>query len=338
MSERIRTFLAVAVLTLTIWVWADLELPIPGEDDVPVTVVLPAQSNYRVREISPQRVHVTYKGPRGKIDDLKNHEDLRVCRITLTDAQLRSGVLTFRAAEGFRPWSNDYRLDINSVEPDEIRVDLARQVTVKVPVRVQVTGATVRDPIKTEPAEVEATVAESDLAALPEARRYAVATLSLTGATENQQVERDVPIEKRLGGADGIEATFAPSVVHVTAYLESPVIKTSLGKFMITVAGPPEKLNRYQVVFAEDAERWVDLTVEGPRPDVERLVQQPQSLRVELVLTPDTEPVPGAWIPGHPVVIGLPPTVKIVGDLPAVNFNLKELPAPEPATPPTKTP
>jgi hypothetical protein len=99
---------------------------------------------------------------------------------------------------------------------------------------------------------------------------------------------------------------------------------------MSTVAGPPEKLNRDRVVVAEDADRWVDLTVQGPRPEIEKLVQQPQSVRVELVLTADTEPVAGAWIPGHPVVVGLPSAVKVVGDLPAVNFNLVEMPAPEP--------
>ena len=329
MSERIRTLLAVVALTLAIWVWADLEQTVPGEEDVPVAVVLPAQSDYRVRDVTPRRVRVKFTGPRGKIADLRRDEDQMACRIVLADAQLKSGILTFRAAEGFRHWE-DHRVTVESVEPDEVRVDLARQVTVKVPVRVQVTGATLREPAKADPAEVEATVAESDLAALPEARRYALATLSLTTLPENPQIERDAPLEKRRGGADGVEATFAPASVRVTAYLESPVIKTSLGKFMIIVAGPPEKLNRYRVVFAEDADRWVDLTVQGPRPEIEKLVQQPQSIRVELVLTADTEPVAGAWIPGHPVVVGLPPAVKVVGDLPAVNFNLVEMPAPEP--------
>lgn len=329
MSERMRTILAVAALTIAIWVWADLEQTVKDEADVPVVVSTPTHSDYRVRDVSPKRVRVTFRGPSGQIAELRNNDEKMACQILLADAQLKSGTLTVRAAEGFRHWDG-FRVSVSEVEPAEIRAELARQVTIKVPVRVQVTDATLREPAKAEPAEVDATVAEADLAALPEARRYALVSLSLTKIPENQQVERDVVLEKRLGGADGIEATFLPASVRVTAYLESPVIKTSLGKFTLTVAGPPEKLNRYQVVFAEDAERWVDLTVQGPRPEVEKLVQQPQSVRVELVLTADTEPVVVAWIPGHPVVLGLPPSVKLVGELPAVNFNLVEKKAAEP--------
>ena len=327
MSERLRSILAVAVLTLTIWVWADLEQTIPGgEHDLPVVVTTPANSGYIVRGVAPPRVRVLLRGPSGQLAELKKSQEDMACRFALTDAQLRSGSIALRAADGFEHLKRR-RVDAIDPMPVEIRVDLARQVAVKVPVRVQVTGATLGEPASSQPAEVMATVAETDLAALPEAKRYAVASLAVTTVPENQLVDRDLALDKRLGGADGIEATFDPPTVKVLAHLESPVVKTSLGRFPITVGGPPDILNRYQIVFPEDAERFVELNVQGPRPEVEKLTAQ--SVRVELVVTADTKPVAGAWIPGHPVAIGLPPSVKVVGDLPTINFNLVEKKAEE---------
>jgi hypothetical protein len=322
MSERLRSILAVAVLTLTIWVWADIEQTVPGgEHDMPVLVTVPANSGYVVRDVVPRRIRASLRGPSGQLAELKKSQEDMACKFFLTDAQLHSGTLPLRAADGFQHLQR-YRVDAIDVLPSEIRVDLARQVAVKVPVRVQVTGATLGEPATSQPADVMATVAETDLAALPEAQRYAVASLAITTVPESQLVDRDVALDKRLGGPDGIEATFDPPAVKVLAHLESPVIKTSLGRFPITVGGPPDILNRYQIVFPEDADRFVELNVQGPRPEVEKLTAQ--GVRVELVVTADTKPVAGAWIPGHPVAIGLPPTVKVVGDLPTVNFNLVE--------------
>ncbi|MFO8014858.1 MAG: hypothetical protein R6X20_16335 [Phycisphaerae bacterium] len=104
----------------------------------------------------------------------------------------------------------------------------------------------------------------------------------------------------------------------------------NLGRFPILIAAPPEVLNRYRVVFQQDAERWVELEVEGPGPAVERLT--PQDIRVQLVLTEDDKPNPGSWLPGQPVVVGLPPSVKLARPLRPVNFNLEKVA--EKATPP----
>jgi len=64
------------------------------------------------------------------------------------------------------------------------------------------------------------------------------------------------------------------------------------------------------------------LEVEGPTPAVERL--KAQDIRVQLVLTADDKPNPGSWLPREPVVVGLPPGVKLVKPLPTVNFNLEK--------------
>jgi hypothetical protein len=166
-------------------------------------------------------------------------------------------------------------------------------------------------------------VAESALAALPEAKRYASARLAVTAALKDTQIEQNVALEPRLGGADGIEAALEPPTVRVTAQLESTLSTKALTQIAILIAGPPEMLNTYDVVFQEDADRLIDLKVQGPRQLVEPLTGQ--DVRVELVLAPDDRPTgEGTWIPRVPKVFGLPVGVEVVGPLPTINFNLKK--------------
>jgi len=157
---------------------------------------------------------------------------------------------------------------------------------------------------------------------LPEAKRYAVARLVVSAVPQEQPVEQEVALESRLGGTEGIEATFNPPAVQVTARLESTVSSKTLTQIPILITGPPEMLNAYQVVFQEDAVRLMDLKIQGPRQSVEPLTAK--DVRVELVLTPDDRPTEeGAWIPRVPKILGLPANVEMVGPVPTINFNLK---------------
>jgi hypothetical protein len=149
-----------------------------------------------------------------------------------------------------------------------------------------------------------------------------VAPVNVETIPEDLQVQREVTLDRHLGGPDGIEAILEPPIVSVSARLQAAVTKRNLGRFPILIAAPPEVLNRYRVVFQQDTERWVELEVEGPGPAVERL--RSQDIRVQLVLTEADKPIPGSWIPGQPVVVGLPPSVKLVRPLRPVNFNLEK--------------
>ena len=157
---------------------------------------------------------------------------------------------------------------------------------------------------------------------LAEARRYALAPLAVNSIPANPQIEREVPLDRKLGGPDGIEATFDPPIVKVTARLESALVAKSLGRFPILLSAPPDMLSRWRIVFQPGVENYVELQVQGPGPDLERLL--PQDVRVELVLTADDKPDPASWLPGRLVVVGLPPGVKLTKPLPTVNFNLEK--------------
>ncbi|HET6442330.1 MAG TPA: hypothetical protein VFH53_08135 [Phycisphaerae bacterium] len=327
MNERIRTLFAVVVLTAVIWVWADLELTQEAALEVPVAVSAPP--DYLVRRITPDRVFVKFKGPKGEIDELRATPDALACRITLAGADLKTGRVVARAVDGFDHWK-PYRLSLMGITDEngqvtrgEVVVDLDRLVRLRVPVKPIITGYTVTGQPTVDPPEVTAVVAESALAALPEAKRYASARLAVTAAPKDLQIERDVALEPRLGGADGIEATLKPPTVHVTAQLESTLSTKTLTQIAILIAGPPEMLNTYDVVFQEDADRLIDLQVQGPRQLVEPLTGQ--DVRVELLLAPDDRPTgEGTWIPRVPKVFGLPVGVEVVGPLPTINFNLKK--------------
>jgi len=325
MRESIRTFMAVAVLTAAIWVWADLEQTGQGEEAVPVKVIVPA--DYVVRSLAPEQVTVMFKGPKGEIQTLKSAPEEMVCRLDLTDADLKSGRMTLHARDGFRQWSarrivvTDVKSEHDGTVDSDVVVRLDHLIKVKVRVEPKVTGA-VAVAATAQPPEVMARVAEAEYRALAEAKRFAVAPLAVSSVPRNSQVEREVSLERKLGGPDGIEAVFDPPIVKVTARVESTLLTKSLGRFPIFISAPPEMLNRYRIVFQPEAERYVELEVQGPAPDIERL--SPQDVRVQLVLTADDKPDPASWLPGKPVVLGLPPSVKLVKPLPTINFNLEK--------------
>jgi hypothetical protein len=325
MSETVRTILAVTVLTAAIWVWADLEQTGPDEEQVPVRVTVPP--DYVVRSVSPARVLVKFKGPKGEIQKLQSSPEDVVCRFDLSESQIRGDRLVLHARDGFQHWNSrrifvtDVRGDHDGQADGDIVVRVEHLVSVKVRVEPKVTGA-VAVAATAQPAEVTARVAESEWKTLPEAKRFAVAPLAVSSIPENPQVEREVPLERRIGGPDGIEATFEPSIVKVAASLESALVAKSLGRFPILISGPFDVLNKYRVVFQPEAERFVELQVQGPGPDLERLAAQ--DIRVELVLTADDKPDPASWMPGKLTVTGLPPGVKLVKPLPTVNFNLEK--------------
>jgi len=325
MSERLRSILAVAVLTAAVWVWADLEQTGENQARVPVQVSVPA--NYVIRRVTPEYVTVKFKGPLGELQALKTSPEDMVCRYDLPESELKGNRAVLKTRDGFRHWQTrritvtDTSDESENTADGTITVDFDRLVEVKVRVEPAVTGA-VATAVTAQPPEVMARVAESAVKALPEAKRYVVARLAISSTPPTQQVEMEVPLECRIGGADGIEAELNPPIVKVTARLGSAVTTKSLGRFSILVTAPPEMLNRYRVIFQPEAPRWVELEVQGPGPDLERLT--PQDLRVQLILTADDKPDPDSWLPGKPTVVGLPPGVKLVKPLPTVNFNLEK--------------
>jgi len=335
MSETIKTILAVTVLTAALWVWADLEQPAEPEEVVPVRVKVPAE-DYVVRSIVPEQVTVKLKGPRGAIQELRALPEEMACKFELTESELKEPRRVLHARDGFRHWAarrifvTDVKSEHDGVVDGDIIVRVDHMIRVKVRVEPKVTGA-VAAVATVQPAEVTARVSESEWKALPEAKRHAVAPLAVSSIPANPQIEREVPLERKLGGPDGIEATFDPPIVKVTAKLESAMVVKSLGRFPILLAAPPEMLTRWHVVFQAGVERYVELEIQGPGPDVERLLAQ--DVRVELVLTADDKPDPASWLPGKLVVVGLPPGVKLTKPLPTVNFNLEKPNSDKPPAP-----
>lgn len=335
MSETVKTILAVTVLTAALWVWADLEQPAEPEEVVPVRVKVPAE-DYVVRSIVPEQVTVKLKGPRGAIQELRALPEEMACKFELTESELKEPRRVLHARDGFRHWAarrifvTDVKSEHDGVVDGDIIVRVDHMIRVKVRVEPKVTGA-VAAVATVQPAEVTARVSEAEWKGLAEAKHHAVAPLAVSSIPANPQIEREVPLERKLGGPDGIEATFDPPIVKVTAKLESAMVVKSLGRFPILLAAPPEMLTRWHVVFQAGVERYVELEIQGPGPDVERLLAQ--DVRVELVLTADDKPDPASWLPGKLVVVGLPPGVKLTKPLPTVNFNLEKPNSDKPPAP-----
>ncbi|MCX5682274.1 MAG: CdaR family protein [Planctomycetota bacterium] len=335
MSETVKTILAVTILTAALWVWADLEQPAEPEEVVPVRIKMPTE-DYVVRSIVPEQVTVKLKGPRGAIQELRASPEDMACKFDLTESELREPRCVLHARDGFRHWAarrifvTDVKSEHDGVVDGDVIVRVDRMIRVKVRVEPKVTGA-VATVATVQPAEVMARVSESAWKGLAESNRYASAPLAVSSIPANPQIEREVPLDRKLGGPGGIEATFDPPIVKVTARLESALVTKSLGRFPILLSAPPDMLSRWKVVFQSGAENYVELEVQGPGPDIERLL--PQEIRVELVLTAADKPDPASWLPGKLVVAGLPPGVKLTKPLPTVNFNLEKQSSDKPPAP-----
>jgi hypothetical protein len=330
MNEHVRTILAVTVLTVAIWVWADLEQTGEGEEPVPVRITVPA--DYVLRSVSPEQVTVKFKGPQGEIQKLLSSPGDLVCRMDLPVADLKGGRVVLHARDGFKHWKerrivvSEVRGEHDGVVDGDLILRADRMVEVPVPVKAKITGA-VEEDSSVQPDTVKARVTEAQAkiieAATDEAKPYAVAPIVITTMPQNPKIEQEVRLEPRLGGADGIlAAAFDPPTVKVTTRLKSTLTTKSLGRFPVLIAAPPEMLNRYRIIFQPEADRYVEVEVQGPAPDVERL--NVRDVSVQLVLTADDKPDPASWLPGKPVVLGLPPGVKLTKPLPTINFNLEK--------------
>ncbi len=324
MKSQIRTFLAVALLTVTIWVWADLE-QVQQTGIVVENVEVLVPQNYEIERISPARLKVVIEARQREIQDLRHSPELHEARFDLRDREIADESLSLPVVEGFRHWAGVRIVEILEGESDrrvdQVTVALDRQTQVPVPVRVNVLGATATD-ASAIPPEVTATVSASDLAELPEGKRYARATVEVKAMQPGRLIEEAVALEPRLGGADGIPARFSPPRVLVRATLESALKTQTLKGVRVVLVVSPDKLKDYEIVFQDDAPPGpVELEVEGRPALVEPLT--PEKLSLQVIINPDDKPVEGAWIGRDPMVVGLPPGVTVVGRLPTVNFNLK---------------
>jgi hypothetical protein len=324
MKSRIRTFLAVSLLTITIWVWADMEQLNQDEIVVEDIEVLVPQS-FEVESVTPTKLKVQVEGRHSEIQELSHGPERPEARFDLRDREINGESISLVAAEGFRHWTGVRVVQVLEGDTDrrldQITVALDRLTEITVPVRVNVLGASATD-ARAVPPEVKATVSASELATLPEAKRYARATVEVGTMPPERRIDEEVALESRLGAADGIPARFTPARVRVQAALKAAVTPQTLQGVEIVFVVPPEKLEEYEVVFQDNSPPGpVDLTVEGRRELVEPLTARQVSLQV--VVTPDDKPVEGAWIGRDPKVVGLPPGVTVVSGLPTVNFNLK---------------
>ena len=324
MSERIRTILAVTVLTIVIWVWADLEQTAPPREvQVPVKVLVP--QDYRVRSISPREVTVKFQGPKGEVEKLTAAPDQLVCRLELSEQELKgqelSKPLSLHATDGFRDWTGrrvvvlDVKAEHDGHADGDVDVGVDRLVNVEIPVQARVTQKQAAN-IRADPSVVTARVTEADskrlLAAGAATKPYAVAELDGANLPPDSQVDEPVALDLRLGGIDHVTAdSFMPKNVRVTATLKSALITKPLRRIPIHIARLPDSLSRYKIVFQKGTEMAVDLVVQGPAPDIDRL--DPADIYVVLDLAADETPVTGvAWVPGKLKVLGLPPYVTLV--------------------------
>jgi len=331
MSDRVKTFLAVAFLTVLVWVAIDFEVAEHLQCTIHDITVHAPGPDYTVQVVRPSsgKIDVTFTGPRGQISKLKVTPEEQVFRYAMSESESRVGLLSIAVAKGFEHL-NDKRIVVKGADPEHIEVMVDRLIRLeKVPVHIgSVIGAVLAEGKKprVEPETVEATAAQTALAKLTATSHFATATVDLSGTDIPEgggALTRNIVLDKYLDGNKDVPATFQPDTVTVTLFVESSLLTKVLQDVPVRVSGPPEVIDKYEIVFrGEPGVPAINLKVSGPRDIVGSLLPREVYVYLEVTAVDKPEEEPGPGLLRQPRVF-LPPGIKLVEQPPPIRFNLK---------------
>jgi len=338
LRARVRTAVIVLVITLVVWVVADRSvLRSSTEMSVDVTVTCD-EAAYRVTIVEPagEVMHVKFTGPGAGIDRVMTQDPRVKWQYDLpSDVAERAADMdryVVSAREGFLRLADEHRVTVAEADPPQVAIRVER--VGRVAVRVELSPehrAQVAEGYTIEPVEVKAAATTSVLKGLGDGQLWAVPKLNLqsrrlmAGEPDSQTVD----LAPNLAGAD---VTFEPTKVTVNGLrlTEFRQQRQITDKIPIQVSAPMELLRKYDLVRLDPAEEVTNLTIIGPRADVQSV--KPEDIRAVLVLSASDKPNPTGtpiprplefWFPNHP-------RVSVAGDPPEINFTLQERKAPTP--------
>jgi len=341
--QKLRTFLLVGALAVLVWVWADLAKI--GEDetgDLELIVKLPegmtvVGARRTMNEEWSKKIYVGLRlsGPQRELDWLKS--DLEAKRKTwwpqlVIKERTTSPVdIELRDAINTRELRNR-GLVVRQVEPANIQLDIGEWVTMQRPV----------EPLLID----EARLLPDSLSYTPQSVRVRV--LLRHKSLVEGKVLRTEPIDLRNAAKGEHEVTSkiilpldkpsaGESVEPVTLKVRFTVMSSELGtvetpveNVPIGVAGPPEVIDNYKVVFDTPNDAVVkQITVRGKADDIKALQdKRPEMLAFIVVEQEDARRTElGQTLSPHKVYFHLPEGVQLVkkpDDVPRFSLQKRE--------------
>ncbi len=282
------TFLTVAVLTVLLWVWADQSQLVSQEiklsfvlatEDQSGLILLSENDGSVEAEPDPatggQRIkaEVRFKGTRSLLRELQ--------------VDLHSGRLKLRAyisADSY--WAKADKISVIDLldgntelrergvtvvkaEPENISVTLDKWVPIKIKLALKDTSGSQRFAATIEPAEIAVDVPSSLMDSLPE--ELLVELGEIPDKISSGEILTGT-VSRELGGLP-----VKPALSEVAVILEPRKQDTiPLGQLQIRVSVPANMFGDYKLVWADSARKVVDVFVEGPTAELDKLRIAPQ--------------------------------------------------------------
>ncbi|MBN2582412.1 MAG: hypothetical protein JXL80_05040 [Planctomycetes bacterium] len=344
--EHVSGLIIVLLVTLVVWVVADRSvLRTSREMTVTVNVSVLDKTRYRASVVEPadQQMKVRFQGPGRAIDQLESRRQPLAFQYTLSDAECQeatqTGSLVVLAREGFRNQDlSREHITLETAAPQKVTVRVEQVRQKKVPVVLPPDLADMlADDWTATPGEVIAELPGTVWSELEKSGVQLVAYLQINTNTEavldRQEITQTVNLTPSIPDPE-MRIRFVPQQVEVTFRLTRPLAKEKLDPIPILVAGPLDKLSKYDVVLLEspdvtliDAREAVlkNLRVTGPASEISSL--GPDDVQVFLILKESDKANTTTPIIRSPEIFfrsGLHLRLDEDFPRPSVNFNLVE--------------
>ncbi len=321
--SRLRTFGWVSFITVLVFVWADLEQTKSETITVTLRVTPPPNSDMRIAQPGPDGVKVRFscRGGQGRIEEFLQElaadeiQGRDVSCVVQADPDWAPGEYLINVVAELNKWDRLRNAHLTAESPQEstitVVVDRWKTVAVTVSLKTSDDDALAGPPV-IEPAKVRIRAPESRYAEIEDTLVIETQELSLSGQEPGKSITRPLSLKP---GIKGVMVEFVDtSQVSVTFEIQE---RTHEGKIPVSVqlATTPELLERISsggyVLSRKDRQEWrLDLTVSGPRKEVDRVSANPEGVRAFVRIT-ESDLEHADTSPPRPVTVILPAGLKL---------------------------
>lgn len=324
----LRNLFWVTVVTVLVWVYADMEQIRSAEISAVIRLSTGNSENIQLLSKQQLRLDFTVRGNHKNLEQFKRDLATRggVVTYDVSKEELSPGEHSVSTTDILRRAANIERagLTVVSTSVGEIKIELDELLRKTVGVRFDYINA-VPGSVEIEPHEIPIRVGakawESIREKLPKPSIATVQT-DLNTAISGEKV----PVVASIAGIP-----VQPEIDRVTVRFEiKERIRTENLKVAVHVLAPPtwhedDTWRRYDLQ-RKDRDEWLpQITVRGPRKDVEQLLARKDEILAYVTLT-ENDKNPSETYPPHKVLIRFPKglQLELAGEVPPVHFKLVE--------------
>lgn len=320
--QKLRTFVMVSALALLVWVWADLAMT-DEHPSGPLELIVKLPPGLTVLE-PDGTIYVQFKlsGPKREIDWLRDDLDAKEnpWRPEVVIAERKTGRREIDLKVDLSRRDIESRgLKIEDIRPAKITVDIGEWITITRPVKPNIDETRLApESLSTTPQSVQIRVLRR-YKELIETMNLRTEHISLLGVAEGAAHTKKPAILQTLDHPTAGEITFKlvdKKAVNVrfTVMPTADLSTETLANIPVGVAGPPEVLDQYKVVFGDQNEAVLrQLKIKGKADAIKTLKEKRPEMLAYIILTQEDakRTQQGQTLSPHKVQFDLPDGVEI---------------------------